>query len=135
MSEDINVGAISEALNNKMDRDGMNAGNPACVITETYHDNNGNWYRVYSDGWCEQGGYSGASGSGNNNTAVVDVNLIIPFKDTNYIAFANVTTNGGSAWANRLNEAYSTTMFKNSGWVVGSSTITVHTWEAKGYIR
>lgn len=48
------VGAISEDLNDKMDLDIQNAG--IVYITETWHDTNGNWYRVYSDGWCEQGG-------------------------------------------------------------------------------
>lgn len=26
------------------------------TVVETYSDDNGNWYRIYSDGWVEQGG-------------------------------------------------------------------------------
>ena len=32
MSEDINVGAISEALNNKMDRDNLNASDTGTAV-------------------------------------------------------------------------------------------------------
>lgn len=48
-------------------------------ITETYK-NGTSWYRVWSDGWCEQGGIAtgGASASG------ASVTLIKAYKDTNY---------------------------------------------------
>lgn len=51
------------------------------VETETYSDEDGNWYRIYPDGWIEQGGtvISGAVKS-------YIVNLHKPMKDTNYIA-------------------------------------------------
>lgn len=47
------------------------------VEVETYSDNNGNWYRVYPDGWCEQGGLTTA------NTSIV-VNFLKPFRDSLY---------------------------------------------------
>ena len=49
------------------------------VETETYSDENGNWYRIYPDGWIEQGGtvIHGAV------TSYI-VNLHKPMKDTNY---------------------------------------------------
>lgn len=48
------------------------------VVVETYV-NGTSWYRVYSDGWCEQGGYrTDVSNAG------VTVNLAKPFTDTNY---------------------------------------------------
>lgn len=52
---DINIGAIAEQLNYKVDLDMHNSEKP--YIVETYNDGNGNWYRVWSDKWCEQGGY------------------------------------------------------------------------------
>lgn len=43
------------------------------VEVETYSDNKGNWYRIYPDGWCEQGGKfvvnSASVGGGNYSTA------------------------------------------------------------------
>lgn len=44
---------ISSINSNKMNKDGSNAEFP--YIIETYQ-NESNWYRVWSDGWCEQGG-------------------------------------------------------------------------------
>ena len=49
---EFNIDDIITDLNGKMDRDGSNASTSAC--TETYISGN-SWYRVYSDGWCEQG--------------------------------------------------------------------------------
>lgn len=61
MPQGINTGEILEALNDKMDRDAHNLQSPTAVVIETYH-NGTDWYRVWSDGWCEQGGYSATSG-------------------------------------------------------------------------
>ena len=49
-------------------------------ITETYK-NGSSWYRVYSDGWCEQGGYLT-----NTLTSAGSLNLTLlkSFADTNY---------------------------------------------------
>ncbi|MBQ8676871.1 MAG: hypothetical protein IJ529_00180 [Alphaproteobacteria bacterium] len=49
-------------------------------IIATYRDGY-NFYRMYSDGWVEQGGYAAT-----NNTANVTVNLLTPFADTSYAA-------------------------------------------------
>lgn len=38
------------------------------------------WYRLYSDGWCEQGDYGTIAGSG----SPVQVTFLIPFKTINY---------------------------------------------------
>lgn len=57
---DINVGQFSEALNDKMDRDAHNVQSPSAVVVEKQDPtaaNNYTWYRKYSDGWVEQGGY------------------------------------------------------------------------------
>lgn len=64
---------------------------PAVVI-ENYR-NGKNWYRIYSDKWCEQGGES----NGNYQT----ITLLKPFADTNYTLETlpltdNTTT--ASAW-------------------------------------
>lgn len=50
-------------------------------IIETYKNGN-SWYRVYSDGWCEQGGYI------NTTTSNPTFNLLKIFRDTNYTIIA-----------------------------------------------
>ena len=50
------------------------------VVVETYQ-NAGSWYRVYSDGWCEQGGDFGAAFS---SWTAKTVTFLKPFRDTHY---------------------------------------------------
>ena len=61
------------------------------VVVETYV-NGSSWYRVYDDGWCEQGGiHFGAS-----SDASYTISLMKEMKDTNYI----VTLGCGESSAN-----------------------------------
>lgn len=53
---DINVGAISEALNNKADRDFNNVLSNYDYVVQTYKSGT-TWYRKYKSGWVEQGGF------------------------------------------------------------------------------
>lgn len=64
-------------------------------LKESYVDENGNWYRLYSDGWLEQGGtYIGSTGS--------TITLLKPYADTNYtLAFANFN---GTCWCSKVSE-------------------------------
>ena len=50
---------------------------PKGYITQTWRSGN-NWYRVYSDGWIEQGGYLTSSGSTTN------ISYHKKFSNTNY---------------------------------------------------
>ena len=52
-------------------------------ITETYI-NGSSWYRVWSDGWIEQGGRLQIQAS-----TQASVNLMKPYSDTNYAAFSS----------------------------------------------
>ena len=82
---DIDYGQILEALNDKVDLNGGNATFPH--IVETYH-NGTEWYRVYSDGWCEQGG----------KITGTTVTFLKEFADTNY-SFSGVSINSNSGGA------------------------------------
>lgn len=58
---DINIGAISEALNDKVDRDNRNVdtGAKADAVIDYQAptaENDYTWYRKYASGWVEQGG-------------------------------------------------------------------------------
>lgn len=48
------------------------------VVVETYDDGNGNWYRLYSDGWVEQ------SIRVQLTTTLTEYNLLKPFINVNY---------------------------------------------------
>lgn len=80
---DINVGAITEALNDKMDRDAHNVQSPSAVVVETCRNRN-NFYNKYSDGWVEQGGESANSG-----TSGTSVTLLVTMSDTSYIVLVS----------------------------------------------
>lgn len=54
-------------------------------ITETYH-NGLSWYRVYSDGWIEQGGIS----SGGNSSSGVNITLLKSYYNTNYSVLTTI---------------------------------------------
>lgn len=65
------------------------------VIVETYL-NGTNWYRIWSDGWIEQGGsHSGGTSS--------TINLLKPFANTNYtLTYANW---GGTCYCYKANSS------------------------------
>lgn len=118
---EVDINQIATDLNGKMDRDGINATASVCV--ETYHDNNGNWYRVYSDGWCEQGGYVATGGS---------VTYLKPYLDTSYTLLATgaTTSSNGTQYRQIMPNAYTSTGF------TGTTSAGVGLkWYACGYIR
>lgn len=101
-------------------------------IVETY-SNGTSWYRVWSDGWCEQGGRFY-----NNANVANTINFLKEFKDTNFSVFINHGVSG--SYANTVSgrhadEPYNftTTGFKADTYpAAGLNTIQ---WEAKGYIN
>lgn len=96
-----------------------------CIV-ETYQ-NGTSWYRVYSDGWCEQGGTSTAS-SGTSHS----VTLLKTMKDTNYLAFAMLqdssVTAGGGALTRYFTISKTTTQLS-----FGSYTNLKSNWYVCGY--
>lgn len=129
---DVDINQIATDLNGKMDKDGVNATASICI--ESWHDENGNWYRVYSDGWCEQGGKT------NQGSASITVTLLKPFVDTNYNINANLIGSDG-AYLSRADATISrittTTFFIDykSTSPDGTGSMIGYFWEAKGYIR
>ena len=73
----VNVGRIEEVVSqvkaDKLDKSAVKA-----YIKETYV-NGTSWYRIYSDGWCEQGGRIQ-----NNSTSGTPITYLKPMKDVNY---------------------------------------------------
>ena len=63
------------------------------VIVETYK-NGDNWYRVYDDGWVEQGGRVNAT------TAGTDVTLLREFENNDYTVIACSATSSTASTIN-----------------------------------
>ena len=62
------VEQVNQRIESRIKLDGSNAQFP--YITETYRDGF-SWYRVYSDGWCEQGGYHSSTSTGWENISLL----------------------------------------------------------------
>lgn len=107
---DIDFGQISEALNNKADRDLHNVDTTtkadAVIDYQVPTEANGyTWYRKYKSGWVEQGGIS----DGNYNTIIT---LPVVMSDNNYYINASCfyeTSNVATATVASLNDADITT--------------------------
>lgn len=74
---EVDIDEIATDLNGKADIDLSNCTKPH--IVETYV-NGTSWYRVYSDGWCEQGGMQTTNLTNNNATVL----LLKTMSNTNY---------------------------------------------------
>ena len=84
----INAGRIEEVVSqvkaDKLDKSAVKA-----YITETYQNGN-SWYRIWSDGWCEQGFIINAN--------VTSITLLKPFTTTTYnVLFSFVDTTDTSS--------------------------------------
>ena len=103
------------------------------TVVETYQ-NGTSWYRIWSDGWCEQGGFTN---SGNNS---VTVTLLEPFANTNYKISVNLVGSDGAYLAKAdatISKITTTTFFIDykSTQPEGIGSMLGYFWEAKGYIR
>jgi microcystin-dependent protein len=86
-------------LTGKADRrlSNLDTANLAChVVVDSYYDaTTGDWYRVYDDGWIEQGGFSVQSSTPNHH-----INFLKPFASANCTCLAifnrNTTITGGT---------------------------------------
>lgn len=86
---------MQELLPQKADRDLGNVSADIDFVTESFSDENGNWYRVYKSGWVEQGGQI-ISPQDRVNT----ITFLKPFADTSY-------------YFNRINESTVDTVATN----------------------
>lgn len=123
---DINIGAITEALNDKTDRDMQNVdittGADAVIeYQEPTSENNYTWYRKYKSGWVEQGGKI--------NTSTTSISLPIEMLDDNYSCFITYTKTISSDAAG-LNK-FTTATQSTTGFTVTSSTLN-RIWQVCG---
>lgn len=78
---------------------------------------NGVWYRLYADGWVEQGGVV------TNSAETVDVQLPITMSDTSYMALADLNY-GNTGWSATVNVAVLTKT---------TASITIQNWYNSSY--
>lgn len=107
---DINIGAITEALNDKEDRDLKNtdtdSGADAVIEFQRPTAENGyTWYRKYASGWVEQGGIKTGS------TSELTIDLPVEMIDLNYTTIANPVGLNSSNLGTKVTN-YSTTQIK-----------------------
>ena len=121
----VDIDEVTTDLNGKADADLSNVPASKGILTESYI-NGSSWYRVYADGWCEQGGILTVSG-----TSQV-INFLKPYINTNYII----------TYANGYNSVPSGTHLvcfgnktTNSITRFGSASWTLTYWRTEGYIR
>ena len=133
MSENINIGKFSEALNNKEDRDLKNtdtgSGADAVVGYQVPTvDNSYTWYRKYASGWVEQGGNIPHY----NSDQKITVNLPVTMADTNYFISRDPISPGTSGTTDVYwGGAYSLAV-NSFDCYVSSVTGTYYRWEVKG---
>ena len=95
------------------------------VVTETYR-NGWSWYRVYSDGWCEQGGYYDVGGH-----TIGTVSLLKPYKHADYSLIcipAGMIDNTTAIRYQNFGTNLTNSTFQVQDWMA-------FRWVAKGYIR
>lgn len=122
------AGLNAELFAGKIDLDGNNAA--FAHIVETY--NNGNsWYRVYSDGWCEQGGLSNGGGG-----SFVTTTFLKPFVDTSY----NIVTallndeNNSTCFGVKISNRTASSFQSRTWYGSGNAGNYNFNWRASGYI-
>lgn len=113
------VADIAQGLTEAETRIGQleNHGAGATVV-ESYNDGT-NWYRKWSDGWLEQY-YFCSTQIGANST--VTINLILPFKNTNYSIFCT-TVSAGNVGHIQVS-GLTTSTFRAYQYNTGSNTVT-----------
>lgn len=141
MSENINYGELSEAINDKMDRDLNNRSDDSGLrkLVDSYV-NGTDGYKIFdeiqSDGtikkWCEQWGRF------YNNASVANtVNLYVQFINTDYMVFVDRGVNG--TYNNNINgqhagEPYDFTVTNFKVNTYASTGLNIIQWKASGYI-
>ena len=88
------------------------------------YENGTSWYRIYSDGWCEQGDFASATGN---------IALLKNYKDTNYsVLLGDASMGGTSVKVYTSNKTTSSFDLRYDQWSAPSTTSCY--WETKGYI-
>lgn len=122
---EVDIDEIATDLNNKVDKSDLIESH---VIIESYV-NGTSWYRIWSDGWIEQGGKYTYSSAGQKTISLLkSIDITRPV----YFSYKLVTTRSAGAYERECN----VNSYTSSNFVVYTSTSNGSQafWEAKGYI-
>ena len=125
---DIHFGQISEALNDKADRDLHNVDTTvkadAVIDYQVPTEANGyTWYRKYKSGWVEQGGRSGGKD--------VTITMPVEMSDNHYVVLTDIVGRVGYNSLNWEISSITTTGFK-CYYDGDSSDPTEFSWQVSG---
>lgn len=123
---EVDIDEVMTDLNGKVDIADLAE---CSVVVETWHSGT-DWYRIWSDGWCEQGGQAVPDGTNHD----VTITFLKPFIDTNYFFTKTNNNNYTSSYAAKyLNNVIT---YSTSQVVIGvaNSEIGNTHWQASGYI-
>lgn len=123
LSDDITN--INNTLTQKLSKSECKA-----FITETYQ-NGSSWYRIWSDGWCEQGG------TAPTNTSSVTFLKKFTNADTIYINAHKLANSNEDTWHSMIRNITTTSFTLQKG-QYSSAAANLNSsckWEAKGYIK
>ena len=117
MSEDINIGAITEALNNKVDLPTPSTPQDAVDYVVEKQDptsaNGYTWYRKYKSGWVEQGGIT---------TSDVNIPVVFPIEMRDNKYFVSLTSQYSPVYITNYQKATTTSIIVN-GWNPGDTPV------------
>ena len=125
----IDIDQVITDLNNKAARDLSNCTKP--YVVETYK-NGTSWYRVWSDGYCEQGGYW----AGTLQNYTIEISLLKPYKTWQYHVSLNGHRNGVPNDFTLNRASNSSQLLPEKFFVVASFTngFLGFAWTTSGYI-
>jgi len=123
----VDINQIATDLNNKMDRDGVNATCP--MVISRVRKNDGT-VEIWSDGFCVETGSVSIPGNGG-----ATVTLTNPFVDTNYKVFTSGQTVSGGGMVNDMIWVNSLYTDRFSIDMENASHVNSCYWRAEGYIR
>jgi len=98
------------------------------TVVETYK-NGTEWYRVWSDGWCEQGGYIEQP-----SATVGYITLLKPYLSTDYRIFGFSYGSGGAVLS-VYEGSQTASSFGLANRAAGSMYVFYASWYTQGYIR
>ena len=107
-------------------------------IVQTY-SNGTSWYRIYSDGWCEQGGNvaKGSSLAAGASWSVT-ISLLVPFVNTDYFIDLDYGYGGAAGqeyrYQAKTESSFQASMYNRNDKTTLDSTLELN-WQVKGYIR
>ena len=124
----VDIDEIATDLNGKADVDLSNVPVSKGILEESYKSG-ASWYRVYSDGWCEQGGKINATAYGTT------VTFLKPYIDTNYTGNLIHAVNTYSQDVNAGESSFVAISGSQATLYSGINAGILIQWQAYGYIR